>query len=82
MINWIKERKTACMNLALLALALVNQGLELLGRPVLPISDEQLRIILSYGFTILSSLWAYWKNNDITENALKAGAYFKMLKEG
>lgn len=82
MINWISKRKTAVLNFVLLVLALVNQGLTLAGKPVLPISDEQLTTVLSYGFTILTSLWAYWKNNDITEKALMAGKYFEMLKEG
>ena len=81
MINWIKRRKKALLNLALLLLALVNQFLQLSGRQVLPVTDEQVATLLSYGFTVLSSLWAYWKNNDITESALKAGKYFKDLKE-
>lgn len=81
MIEWISRRKKALLNLVLLGLALVNQFLQLSGRQKLPITDEQVATLLSYGFTVLSSLWVYWKNNDITESALKAGKYFKELKE-
>ena len=81
MIEWISRRKKALLNLVLLGLALVNQFLQLSGHQVLPITDEQVATLLSYGFTVLSSLWVYWKNNDITEPALKAGKYVKDLKE-
>lgn len=53
-----------------LLLALANQALTIAGINVLPISDEQIRELVSLLFTVGSSLWAWWKNNSFTQAAL------------
>lgn len=64
----------------LLILALVNQILTVMGITPLPIEDEQITQLLSLAFTIGTSVWAWWKNNSFTVEAVKADEYLKSLK--
>ncbi len=64
----------------LLILALVNQILTVMGITPLPIEDEQITQLLSLAFTIGTSVWAWWKNNSFTVEAVKADEYLKTLK--
>ena len=64
----------------LLILALVNQILTVMGITPLPIEDEQITQLLSLAFTIGTSVWAWWKNNSFTLEAVKADEYLKSLK--
>ena len=80
MIDWISERKRALLRLVLVIFALINQMLTMTGHKILPISDEQLTDILTNGFTIIAALWAWWKNNSITEEAIQADIFMKNLK--
>lgn len=64
-----------------LVLALVNQLLSSTGHAVLPISDEQVETGITLVATISASLWAWWKNNSFTKNAIAADA-FKAALDG
>lgn len=55
--------------IVLLALALINTILEMTGHSIIPISNEQITEAISLAFTIFASLYAAWKDNDITANA-------------
>ena len=81
MIEWINDRKGALLRLVLVIFALVNQILTMTGHAVLPISDEQLTDILTNGFTIIVTLYAWWKNNSFTKPALRADEQMRMEKE-
>ena len=65
-----------------LVLALVNQGLALAGRSLLPITDEQVAEVITLGFTIVTALWAWWKNNSFTKAAIQADEVMHGLKDG
>lgn len=65
---------------ALLILALINQTLTILGKAPIPIDDEQITQLLSLLFTIGTSVWAWWKNNSFTQNAIKADEYLASLR--
>lgn len=64
---------------AVLVLALVNQILEDLGHPVLPISDDQLRELITLLVTAGAALWSWWKNNSFTKEAIEADEYYRSL---
>lgn len=66
---------------ALLILALVNQALTIAGKPILPITDQQLSDFLSLALTTGASLWAWWKNNSFTQAALEADTLKDVLKK-
>lgn len=65
-----------------LALALINQLLTVTGHAVLPITDEQVNTLVSTIWTVVAALWAYWKNNSLTPQAIEADAVMKDLKQG
>ena len=55
-----------------LALALINQLLSAAGHSPLPLQNETLSQFLTAGCTILTALWAWWKNNSFTQSARQA----------
>ena len=65
---------------AVLALALINQLLTVFGQNPLPVNDNMVYETVSIVFTAAASLWAWWKNNSFTQNALKADSYLKNMK--
>ncbi len=62
-------------------IALINQILTMFGINPLPFSNEQIYNILSAAATVVTTLWAWWKNNSFTKNAIEADKYLKKLKE-
>ena len=64
----------------LLILALINQFLTIMNISPLPIEDEQITELLSLAFTIGTSLWAWWKNNSFTQEAIKADEYLESIR--
>lgn len=58
----------------ILILALVNQVLTATGRSIINVSDDDINTLISTGFTIVSALIAWWKNNSFTQSAIKADA--------
>lgn len=75
-------QKETIIRTVLLVLALVNQCLTMSGHAILPISDEEVTELISLIFTIVTSVWAWWKNNSFTKNAIEADQYLKDLKKG
>lgn len=62
-----------------LVLALINQCLSAAGKPPLPIDNETLEHLVTAGITTAAALWAWWKNNSFTQNALQADVYMTNL---
>ena len=67
--------RTAC-----LLLALTNQVLSALGKPVLPIESATVEQLVTAGITTVTALVAWWKNNSCTPAALEADKAFDRLK--
>lgn len=67
--------RTAC-----LLLALANQVLSALGKPVLPIESATVEQLVTAGITTVAALVAWWKNNSFTAAALEADKTFDRLK--
>lgn len=75
-----KVKTDTIIRTIVLVLALVNQVLVMLGKGVIPITDEQVEALVSIVFTIAASLWAWWKNNSFTQPAIKADVYLDELR--
>ena len=60
-----------------LALALLNQILAIVGHETIAFTDNDIYQLVSLCWTIGASLVAWWKNNSFTGNAQKAD---KMLR--
>ena len=67
--------RTAC-----LLLALTNQLLSALGKPVLPIESETVEQLVTAGITSIAALVAWGKNNSFTTAALEADKTYDRLK--
>ena len=67
--------RTAC-----LLLALTNQVLSALGKPVLPIESATVEQLVTAGITTVTALVAWWKNNSFTAAALEADKTYDRLK--
>lgn len=65
----------------ILVLALLNQILTATGHSVINISDESINTLISTGFTIVTAIIAWWKNNSFTQSALKADEVMREGKE-
>ena len=68
--------RTAC-----LLLALTNQVLSALGKPMLPIESQTVEQLVTAGITTVAALVAWWKNNSFTAAAIQADAEYARLKQ-
>lgn len=64
----------------LIIIALINQGLVIAGKNPLPFEDDQIAQVISFGFTAVTSLIAWWKNNNFTAEAKEAQQYLNDMK--
>ena len=63
-----------------LAVTLLNQVLTMLGKNPLPFAEEELYAMLTSAATIAATIWAWWKNNSFTSEAIMADEYMHELK--
>lgn len=64
----------------LIIIALINQGLLIAGKNPLPFEDDQIAQAISFGFTAITALAAWWKNNNFSQEAKEAQKYLDDLK--
>lgn len=62
-----------------LILALVSQLCVILGKRSEAIDVDQWQEYVTYALTVISSIWAWWKNNSFTDKAQNAD---KLLNGG
>lgn len=74
-------KKETIIRTACLALTMINAGLEMFHKSPLPISNDMIREIVTYGFLVGSSLWAWWKNNSFTFPAILADEHLNALRQ-
>lgn len=65
----------------ILALALINQILTASGHSIIAVSDDDINTLITTGFTVVSALLAWWKNNSFTKPALKADVVLREEKQ-
>lgn len=73
--------KDTVIRSAVLILALINNALALFGKSPIPISDDTVVDVVSFLFTTISALWAWWKNNSFTMPAIIADEHLKELRK-
>ena len=61
---------------AVLLLALTNQVLSAMGKPVLPIESTTVEQLVTAGITTVAALISWWKNNSFTPEAIEADDSF------
>lgn len=71
--------KETAIRILVLVIALVNQGLVAFGLSPVPFTSAEIEAGLATVFSVIATLWATWKNNDVTPEAHEATA--KMREE-
>ena len=66
---------------AVLLLALTNQVLSAMGKPILPIESSTVEQLVTAGITTVAALISWWKNNSFTAAAVAADGYLARLKQ-
>lgn len=77
----MKIKASTIARTAVLALALANQILGVAGLSPLPIDSATLEPWVTTGLTTAAALWAWWKNNSFTPEAIRADELLKEMKE-
>lgn len=67
----LSVKTSTIVRTVILVLALINQVLSAMGKPVIPISDELVEQTVTCIITVVVALWAWWKNNSFTLAARK-----------
>ena len=65
-----------------LALALINQCLAIMGKGTIDIAENDVYQFVSLAWTIISAIVAWWYNNSFTKHARRADELLEALKNG
>ena len=76
----MKISKGTLIRTIILALALVNQVLAMIGISPLNIADDDISTVISTAWTIIAAVVAWWKNNSFSDAAIKADEFMHELK--
>ncbi len=68
--------RTAC-----LLLALANQLLSAMGKPIIPIESSTVEQLVTAGITTVAALIAWWNNNSFSKEAIQADSVLENLKK-
>jgi SPP1 family holin len=63
-----------------LVIALANQVLAIAGKEAFPVTEDQVYQVVTLIVTVGASVWAWWKNNSFTKNAIEADKVLDQLK--
>jgi SPP1 family holin len=74
--------KETIIRTIILIVSLVNMALTYFGKNPLPFAEEEVYGFLSMLFTVAASIWAWWKNNSFSKNAIEADKILNKLKNG
>lgn len=75
----MKIKKETLIRTAILFISMLNNLLVMTGKNPLPYSETQMYEGISMVISVLASVWAWWKNNSFTQNALKSDEYKREL---
>ena len=75
------ETVRAVIRLIVTAMLMVNMCLTLVGKNPIPFDEAQFTEFLTMCAAGLSTLWIWWKNNNVTSKAQEAQDYKKALEE-
>ena len=75
-----KVKTETIIRTIVLIVALVNQALVIFGKEVLPFTEDQIYQAVTLVVTIGASVWAWWKNNSFTKNAIEADKVLDELR--
>ena len=77
----MKVKTETIIRTVVLIVALINQILTSTGHSVIPVTDDQISELLTLVITVGASVWAWWKNNSFTKEAIEADEVLANLKK-
>ena len=77
----IKISTATIVRTACLLLALTNQMLSAMGKPIIPIESSTVEQLVTAGITTVTALIAWWNNNSFTQAAIQADGVMENLKK-
>lgn len=77
----MKITKATIVRTILVVLVIINSVLEKLGIDIIPVDENAILMLVETGIEIAVIVVAWWKNNSFSENAIKADAFLKQLRE-
>ena len=80
-MNFGKISAATIARTAVLLLALTNQVLSALGKPMLPIESQTVEQLVTAGITTVAALISWCNNNSFTSAAIQADAEYARLKQ-
>lgn len=75
-------KKETIIRTVVLGVALWNQVLMMNGKSVFPLTNDQIADAIGVGFTVVTAVVAWWKNNSFTAPAIEADRYLEQLRSG
>lgn len=72
------NKGTIARTIAVIAV-LINQFLIMFGKEQLPFTEDEIYQGVSMVLTVGATLWAWWKNNSFTKEAIEADRYKENL---
>lgn len=75
------QKRSAIIRLIVMAVLMVNMVLTLAGKNPIPFDEAELTEWLTVAAAGLSTLWSWWKNNNVTTAAQEAQNTLKAIKE-
>ena len=72
------NKGTIARTIAVIAV-LINQFLIMFGKEQLPFTEDEIYQGVSMVLTVGATLWAWWKNNSFTKEAIEADKYKENL---
>lgn len=63
-----------------LFIAIINQILAVMGKEILPFTNDNIYQLVSLVFTIGTSMVSWWRNNSFTKEAIEADSIMRAAK--
>lgn len=76
-----QERVSAIVTVIIQAILIINALLTAAGRNPIPLDETQTSEFLTYAVTIGWNVWAWWRNNNITNAAIEGQKIVNAEKE-
>lgn len=70
------------VSLVLMILGIINLVLQALGKPSIQFGTQEVTIFVTALYTFVAGIYAWWKNNNVTKNALTVQVVLDGLKQG
>lgn len=76
------DRAMAITRIIVTAILFINAMLTMAGKNPIPLDETAVGVVISGLLSAVTILWSWWKNNNITKNALKAQEAKELMDAG